>query len=168
MLRKIVDHPGQIIWKLSYEEYAPFLIAQSVSLVSFQKKRTHELWDASLKVWFYMNCLQRALTIITFPWEHSCLAWTKFTGSKICNSSFHATNQRPISLHKQWKFFYSWHKHWWNTAGHVFKTITQESIKLRQKNHIDRRVWLDQFWSWITQTWFEHSHKVLRFQEPKY
>lgn len=40
--------------------------------------------------------------ITAFPWEHRCLVWTEFTGSRIWNSSLHVANQ--ILLHKQWEF----------------------------------------------------------------
>lgn len=68
--------------------------------------------------------------IINFPCEHSCLVWTKFTGSRFCNSGLHAANQRPISLHKQLNFS---HLAQTNsdevTKGPVFKTSTHRDYQ---------------------------------------
>ena len=54
-----------------------------ISELTVLEKRTPESWEKSYGAWFHMNCLRRAVTSITFPWERSCLAWKKFTGSRI-------------------------------------------------------------------------------------
>lgn len=66
----------------------------------FISRRNPESSEKSLKAWFYMNCLRRAVTIIIFPWEHSCLVWTKFTVSRICNNDFYKLLMRcqPICI----------------------------------------------------------------------
>lgn len=127
-------------------------------------KGNPESWGKGLKAWFYMNCLRRMVTIIMFPWEHSCLVWTKFTSSRICNSSLHPANHRPISLHKQRTFSHLMKF----TVGHGCETSTHKDLS-RKITSIDesplinscpRQMWLNQNASMFSFPWSTCNNRI--------
>lgn len=121
--------------------------------------------------WLFMSCLFRVMTVRTFPWETSCLVWTKCIDSSIHIRGLCAANQKPNSLQTGLVFTFV------KSSLGVWETETQKTNRQTCGNKLETPLIDFLCWSALflnhpqavyipsQQTWLNHNHSMSSFPE---